>query len=121
MGDKELRKLHAGPRRAAVRGRGRANGLGSAADTLPDGTLGPRLPGAGLDGRHRGIFAHAYDRDRAGRSPEHGVDDVAARCRLANAGFGGPVAWLMTAPGDAVRSVIVRRPSRPFATRAQRG
>src|SRR5438105_3175517 len=40
MGDEELRKLRAGPGCAPVRGRGRAHGLGPAADRLPDGLSG---------------------------------------------------------------------------------
>src|SRR5207248_7347342 len=93
----ELPGLRAGPRFAHVRGRGRAGGVGPAADSLPDGALRPRLPGAGLGGRLRGLLANGDDPDRAGLRPQPGVDDLAGRRRLADAGFRGPIAWPMKA------------------------
>jgi hypothetical protein len=51
------------------------------------GLSGPHLSRTGLGGRLRGFFANAHDRNRAGRSPEPGVDDVAGRRRLGDAGF----------------------------------
>ena len=59
VGGEELPELRAGPRFAPVRGRGRADGAGPAADRLPDGALRPHLPGAGLGGRLRGLLANA--------------------------------------------------------------
>ena len=46
--------------------RERQEAIDPAADRLPDGALGPHLPGAGLGGRLRRFFADAHDRHRAG-------------------------------------------------------
>jgi hypothetical protein len=43
-----------------------------------------------LGGRLRGLLGHAHDPDPAGLGPQPWVDDLAGRCRLADAGFAGP-------------------------------
>jgi hypothetical protein len=57
---------------------------------LMGGSLRLRLAGAGLGGRLRRLLSNDVGRDRACRSPGPRVDALAARRRLADAGFGRP-------------------------------
>jgi hypothetical protein len=50
-----------------------------------------------LAGRLRRLFENAHDGNRASRSSEPGLDDLAGSGHLADAGFGGPVVWPMKA------------------------
>ena len=85
-GGTQLPELRAGPRAAAARRRGRADGWAPAADRLPHGALRPHLPGTGLGGRNRRLHPHPRRAHRAGLGPEPRMDDLAGRCRPAGAG-----------------------------------